>query len=223
MFTGIVEELGSLEQMHRAADSYRLAFHANKVLEGVNLGDSIAVNGICLTVTSFGERYFTADAVPETVQRTTLASLRPGSKVNLERAMAAGGRFGGHFVSGHIDGTAVLSHKAKEGNAFVLHFRPNDSHYLKYILPKGSIAIDGISLTVMDVTADSFNVSIIPHTWGETTLSYKQVGEPVNIECDMIGKYVERFLSYRFGGEEPPRRMPKGTLTEQFLADNGFV
>jgi riboflavin synthase len=221
MFTGIIEEIGTLLRMTRQGEAYELTIAASKILEDVKLGDSISVNGICLTVTRFHSNQFTVDAVPETIRRTNLAQLRTGSSLNLERAMAAGGRFGGHFVSGHVDGTASMTHRSEEGNAVVFTFSPNDQSILKYILPKGSIAIDGISLTVMDVNDSSFQVSIIPHTLDETILRLKQAGDTVNLECDMIGKYIERFLLYRESREQHPPK--KSRLNEQFLVDNGFA
>jgi riboflavin synthase len=218
MFTGIIEEVGTLRRMARSGDGYRLMIDATTMVEDVKLGDSIAVNGICLTVTEFSTRHFSADAVPETVRRTNLSQIQTGSPLNLERAMAAGGRFGGHFVSGHIDGTALLKSRAEESNAVVFTFVPSETRLLRYVLPKGSIAIDGISLTVMDVEEDHFRVSVIPHTLDQTALKNKQVGDTVNLECDMIGKYIERFLSYRERSDQKP-----SSLSEQFLKEHGFA
>jgi riboflavin synthase len=221
MFTGIIEEIGTLLRMNRQGEAFELTIEASKIIEDVKLGDSISVNGVCLTVTRYQSKQFTVDAVPETVRRTNLSQLRIGSPLNLERAMAAGGRFGGHFVSGHIDGTATITHRMVEGNATVFTFSPGDQSMLKYILPKGSAAIDGISLTVMDVNDSSFRVSMIPHTLDETILKQKQMGDTINLECDMIGKYIERFLLHR---EDRESRQPKKSrLSEQFLVDNGFA
>ncbi|WP_019123486.1 riboflavin synthase [Brevibacillus massiliensis] len=217
MFTGIVEEIGTVQTVSTTAEACKLAILAQRVVEDVQLGDSIAVNGICLTVTSFHKHGFTADAVPETVRRTTLSQLKAGDPINLERAMRADGRFGGHFVTGHIDGTAVLTGKRQEGSALILSFAPEREELLKYILPKGSVALDGISLTVMDVSEAEFRISVIPHTLAKTTLHGKKPGEKSNLECDMLGKYIERFLLYR---EE---RQKKTRLDQRFLQEHGFI
>jgi riboflavin synthase len=232
MFTGIIEEKGTLLAMQRQGEAYRLTIGASKVLTDVNLGDSIAVNGICLTVTSYRSNQFTVDAVPETVRRTTLSGLKPGALLNLERAMAAGGRFGGHFVAGHVDAVGHIRGSEREGNAVVYTIQPTDPSVMKYMLPKGSVAIDGISLTIMDVDQDGFRVSVIPHTMVETTLPAKAAGDLVNLECDMLGKYIERFLMHRFGDGSPGHggtaagsssSSAKKGITEQFLIDNGYV
>ncbi|MBN6188516.1 riboflavin synthase [Aneurinibacillus sp. BA2021] len=216
MFTGIVEEIGTIRSIKRGQQSAVLEISAEKVLQGVRLGDSIAVNGICLTVTEFTARHFAADVMPETIHRTSLASLGPGAPVNLERALAAGDRFGGHFVSGHVDGTGRIAAKQAYDNAVLYRIEADDA-LLRYIIPKGSIAIDGISLTVVEVTDGGFSVSLIPHTLAETVLQYKQKGDQVNLECDMIGKYIERFMTW---GEQ---KRPSSTLTESFLAEHGFL
>jgi riboflavin synthase len=216
VFTGIIEEIGTIRSIKRGNASAVLEIAADKVLTDVQLGDSIAVNGICLTVTEFSTRHFTVDVMPETLAKTSLASLGPGSPVNLERAMAAGDRFGGHFVSGHVDGTGVIVDKRPYGNAVLYEVEAEDG-LLRYIIPKGSISIDGISLTVVDVTETSFSVSIIPHTLAETVLQYKEKGDRVNLECDMIGKYIERILTWR------ERKARPSSLTESFLAEHGFL
>ncbi len=194
MFTGIIEEVGELATMRKGASSAELTIKASKVLEDAQVGDSIAVNGVCLTVTSCTADRFTADVMHETLNRSSLGSLRTGGKVNLERAMPADGRFGGHFVSGHIDGTGVVRAISHDDNATWYRIR-TAREILHYIVEKGSIAIDGISLTVAAVASDDFSVSIIPHTLDQTTLAQRRVGDTVNLECDIIGKYVERFVT----------------------------
>ena len=209
MFTGIIEELGTVR--HVAPGNLELA--AQTVLEGTRLGDSIAVNGVCLTVTALSPGGFTADVMPETLRRSGLGQLRPGSKVNLERAMAADGRFGGHIVTGHIDGTGTVSSLRREGNAvWVTIAAPPE--LLAGIVEKGSIAIDGISLTVAEVTDRDFAVSIIPHTGAQTTLLDRKAGDTVNLETDILGKYVAKLL----GREEPK----SSGITMEFLAQHGF-
>lgn len=218
MFTGIVEEIGHIRRIQRGDLWIVLEVSAQKILQGVKLGDSIAVNGTCLTVTSFTRDAFTVDVMPETLKKTSLASLGIGSPVNLERAMAAGDRFGGHFVSGHVDGMGRILEKKPYGNAIVITIDAGED-VLRYILPKGSISIDGISLTVVDTNPSSFQVSIIPHTLKETVLQYKNAGDVVNLECDMIGKYIERFILFR-----ESRNSSKSTsITSDFLAENGFL
>lgn len=214
MFTGIIEELGTVGAMDRRSDSIRLTIEAKKVLEGTQLGDSIAVNGICLTVTSLGPSYFTADVMHETMRRTGLADVRSGSQVNLERALQVGSRLGGHIVSGHIDGVGRIISITTDGIAKVIRIGIPDT-MAPFIVEKGSIAIDGISLTVAAVTPDSFTVSIIPHTMANTTLLTKREGSIVNLETDMIGKYVHNFtVDYTQCG--------KGKLTLEKLIENGF-
>ena len=213
MFTGIVEEKGMLKGVQHGANWLVLVVEASKVLENVTLGDSIAVNGVCLTVTSFTQNSFTADVMPETFEKTNLSSLSIGTKVNLERAMAADGRFGGHFVSGHVDGTGTVMSMKALGNAIVYEIRAAES-LLYYMIPKGSITIDGISLTILDVHQHSFTVSIIPHTLDQTSLKERRVGDQVNLECDMVGKYIEKFVH---------QRKPTSSLTRDFLAENGFI
>lgn len=191
MFTGIIEETGKIISVGAG----RIAVQAGKVLEGTKIGDSIAVNGVCLTVTTMTSSEFTADVMPETLSRTNLGSLGKGAWVNLERAMAADGRFGGHIVSGHIDGTGTVSRLEKDGNAVWVYIAAPGS-ILNLIIEKGSIAIDGISLTVAKVNAVEFAVSVIPHTGEETTLLGKKVGDMVNLENDVIGKYVQKLMGF---------------------------
>lgn len=197
MFTGIIEEIGEIKSIKKGAKSATLTIQGSVVTEDSRIGDSIAVNGVCLTATSINGNIFTADVMAETMRRSSLGQLGSGSKVNLERAMAANGRFGGHIVSGHIDGCGTIRSFVREDNAvWVTIDAP--ANILKYIIEKGSIAIDGISLTVAYVDDICFKVSIIPHTAGETTLLMKKPGDTVNLENDVIGKYVEKLL--RLGG-----------------------
>jgi len=215
MFTGIIEEIGRIKQIQRGQHSAVLTIEAKKVLEDARLGDSIAVNGICLTVTSFGENYFTADVMHETLNRSSLSGLQPGNRVNLERAMAANGRFGGHIVSGHVDGVGKITGIRRDDTAiwYTLQAEPKILHY---IVEKGSITIDGISLTVAWVNTEEFAISAIPHTVEATTLRERRVGDLVNLENDIIGKYVEKLF------QREVTQQPKSTLTRDFLARCGY-
>lgn len=196
MFTGIVEELGTIKKLSISGHSGQIMINASKVLEGTAVGDSIAVNGICLTVTAMGSDYFTADVMAETVRRSSLKDAVAGDQVNLERAMAANGRFGGHIVSGHVDGTGTITSMKKEENAVWVTISADPS-IIKFIVEKGSVCLDGISLTVAAVSNTNFKVSVIPHTGEETTLLKKKVGSLINIENDIVGKYVDRLLNYK--------------------------
>ncbi|MDR7001833.1 riboflavin synthase [Neobacillus niacini] len=219
MFTGIIEEIGLVSNIQRTGESFVLTIEAKKILDDVHLGDSIAVNGVCLTVTSFTGKQFTVDVMPETVKATSLNSVKRGSKVNLERAMAAGGRFGGHFVSGHIDGTGVIKSKKAFENAVYYEIEAKQE-MLNYIILKGSVAVDGTSLTVFGKSEDTFTISLIPHTLSETILGLKGSGDLVNLECDMIGKYVGHFIT---GITSDQGNKGASGITAQFLADNGFA
>ncbi len=237
MFTGIVEEVGTVASIRKGAHSCVLTVNASKVLEDVHLGDSIATNGVCLTVTSFTPNSFSADVMHETLNRSSLGALRSGSPVNLERAMLAGGRFGGHIVSGHIDGTGTIASVDADDNA-VWYRIETAPQVLRYIVEKGSIAIDGISLTVAKVDATSFSVSIIPHTRAQTNLAKKGPGSIVNLENDCVGKYVERLLSCspELAGIAQQQAAAQASLyaenalsnqkgsgiTREFLLQNGF-
>jgi riboflavin synthase len=215
MFTGIIEEVGTIEQMKQSGEAIVITIGAKKILDDVRLGDSIAVNGVCLTVTSFTNRSFTVDVMPETVRATSLRTLTRGSKVNLERAMAANGRFGGHFVSGHVDGIGEIIRKEPVANAVYYDIKvPKELR--KYMILKGSVAVDGTSLTIFGLTDDTFTISLIPHTRAETILGEKQVGDIVNIECDVIGKYVEQFIS----GKKDERQ--SSGITLEFLEQHGY-
>ena len=225
IFTGIVEETGKIESVANGNKSAIITIIADKVLKGTKIGDSIAVNGVCLTVTSISGNKFTADVMAETIRRSSLGTLKHGSKVNLERAMAADGRFGGHIVSGHIDGTGVIRSLEREDNAVWVEIETPDK-LLKYIVEKGSIAIDGISLTVEKLTDDSFSVSVIPHTGEETTLLAKKPGDIVNLENDIVGKYVERLMNFNTSQKSPfdnkTATSTKSNITMDFLTENGF-
>ena len=212
MFTGIIEEVGTVRRIERGAKGARLTIGAKTVLEDTKIGDSIATNGVCLTVVSQTRDSFSADVMAESLRRSALGSLHSGSPVNLERAMAANGRFGGHIVSGHIDGTGTIASQKREDNAVWVKVK-TPAPLLRYIVEKGSIAIDGVSLTVAAVTETDFSVSIIPHTGAQTILLGKKPGEPVNLECDVIGKYVEKLIQ--------PHK--PGGISTDFLAANGFI
>ncbi len=216
MFTGIVEELGTIKDIRLSGSSGSIVIAADKVLEGTGIGDSIAVNGICLTVTSVTRDSFTADVMPETLKKTSLKITGRGDRVNLERAMAADGRFGGHIVSGHIDGTGTITDVRRDGNAVWVTIKA-DTEILKLIVNKGSIAIDGISLTVACVDDFCFKVSIIPHTAQETILLEKSPGDPVNLENDIIGKYVARLMGFK-EKKSPDGECTNG-ITMQMLED----
>lgn len=216
MFTGIVEEVGYIRGVKKGVKSAELLIGAEKILDDIHEGDSIAVNGICLTVTSFDEEGFTVDVMHETLNRSSIGNVRMGSAVNLERAMQMGGRFGGHIVSGHIDGTGVIADIQKDDNAIWYKIRANLG-IMRYIIEKGSIAMDGISLTVAKIEPETFSVSVIPHTASHTILTQKKIGDKVNIENDCVGKYVEKLLAVdKECGQE------RRGLTRDFLMKNGF-
>ncbi|MEK4628156.1 MAG: riboflavin synthase [Solibacillus sp.] len=211
MFTGIIEEIGTVTQMRLSRQAMELSIQATKILEDVKLGDSIAVNGVCLTVINFTKGEFTVDVMPETIKSTSIQSLRMGSKVNLERAMSLQGRFGGHIISGHVDGIATILRKRPVENAVYVDLMMEKSLLNNCIL-KGSITIDGTSLTIFDLSDSTITVSLIPHTYKESILGIKRVGEIVNIETDLIGKYVEKHIANR----------GTANITKDFLQRNGF-
>jgi len=206
MFTGIVEEIGTV----RSADAGRLTVAARKVLEDIKLGDSVAVNGVCLTVVEMTSESFSVDVMPETLRRANLGSLKAGDRVNLERPLAVGGRFGGHFVQGHIDGTSRVVSVTPERDAILLRFEA-PPEIMRYIVEKGFIAVDGVSLTVVECSSTAFGVSLVAYTQRNSTLGGKKPGDMVNLEVDIIAKYVERL---RGGGS---------AITKEFLAEHGFV
>lgn len=213
MFTGIIEEIGKVKSVARQSNSIKLTVSANKIMHDMHLGDSISTNGICLTVTAFDNNSFTADVMPETMMMTNFKDLKVNDEVNLERALPVNGRFGGHIVSGHIDGIGTVIKKYKDDKAIRMSFSTSIS-ILELIVKKGSIAIDGISLTVTDVDTTSFSVSIIEHTQGETTLTSKKIGDTVNLENDVIGKYVQKMF-------RTENNANKG-ISLDFLESNGF-
>lgn len=214
MFTGIVEEMGEIETVKQVSpQAVILEIRADKIMADVSHGDSIAVNGICLTVTAFTSDSFQVDVMPETVKATSLNRLAAGSNVNLERSIPANGRFGGHFVSGHVDSTGKITGKQERENAIYYTIAIPEALAI-YFMKKGSVAVDGISLTVFEHTADSFTVSLIPHTVAETVLGVKDVGDIVNIECDMLAKYVGKMLGKPGKSEN---------ISKDFLTANGFT
>lgn len=216
MFTGIIEELGTVERVTRGRVSAVIAIRAEHILSDLKIGDSVAVNGVCLTATGLTGHGFTADVMHETLDRSALAGLGPGSPVNLERAMAANGRFGGHIVAGHVDGVGTIAAIEKDDNAIWFTITA-PAQVLRYVVEKGSIAIDGISLTVARVETDRFAVSVIPHTAAVTLLGRRRVGDRVNLESDIIGKYVERLLR-----PAPEEKQQESKLTMEFLSQHGF-
>ena len=228
MFTGIVEEVGTIKSVRGGANSAILEIAGSTIFSDLKLGDSVAVNGVCLTVTSFTSNAFIADVMHETLNRSSLGALSVGSKVNLERAMAANGRFGGHIVSGHIDGTGTVVSIQRDANAIWYQIKTVPS-IMRYVVEKGSIAIDGISLTVAKLSSNTFSVSIIPHTATQTTLGLRRVGDTVNLENDIIGKYVEKLMGLGVAdvGEDKntsnDSQQSQSGLTMDFLAQNGFM
>ena len=216
MFTGLIEDLGRIREVVQGAESYRLTVATSLPTAELTLGESIAVNGVCLTVVQFGNGCFCADVSPETLKRSSLAGLKAGSRVNLERALRLSDRLGGHLVSGHVDSVATLASRQALGNAVRLEFIL-DAAFMRYVAEKGSICIDGISLTVNDLTPAGFSVMIIPHTLAETTLQFCQPGVSVNIETDLISKYLERLLNK----DSDPAT--KDALSLEFLAKHGFM
>ncbi|MDF2626910.1 MAG: riboflavin synthase, alpha subunit [Symbiobacteriaceae bacterium] len=223
MFTGLIEETGTVRRVERAGRSLHLTVSARRVLERLRIGDSIAVNGVCLTVVAFDGASLTADVMPETFAVTNLAVLSPGTRVNLERTMALGDRFGGHIVQGHVDGTGKVL--ALERDEIAVRLTVGAAgEVLRYLVPRGSVAIDGASLTVVDVGADRFSVSLIPHTFAVTALGARRVGDQVNLEVDVLAKYVERLLVGSAGGAAAPgpRAAHDSRITESFLKEHGF-
>lgn len=209
MFTGLIEEIGVVSRR----SGFDLAIMATTVLDGLNLGDSVAVNGVCLTVSATTDSGFVVDTSPETLARTTLARMRPGDAVNLERAMQAGGRFGGHFVLGHIDGVGRVAAIQDQGKFSLWRFQA-PSEVAAYLAPKGSVAIDGVSLTIVNPKGDEFEAAIIPETLKRTTLGAKRPGDAINLEADIIGKHIYHYMRNMTGGSG---------ITRDFLAGHGFI
>ncbi|WP_338469526.1 riboflavin synthase [Niallia sp. XMNu-256] len=215
MFTGLIEELGTMKKINQKGNTLVLVIEADKIMSDLHLGDSIAVNGVCLTVTKFTKKQFEADVMPETFKHTSLSTLKEGSKVNLERAMAANGRFGGHFVTGHIDGTGTIRKRTHIENAILIEIEIPEE-FSHFVLEKGSIAIDGTSLTIFKTTNHSVTISLIPHTAKEAVIGLKREGEIVNLEFDVMAKYFYSFMQKRDEVSQP------GGITTNFLKENGF-
>lgn len=216
MFTGIIEELGQVKEIRKADKSAKIKIAANLVTQDLNLGDSVAVNGVCLTIVSFNSKELTAEVMPETMELTSLGLLLPGHQVNLERALRADGRFGGHIVTGHVDGRGEILSVKKDGIAQVFKISyPRE--LAPYLAKKGSVAVDGISLTLVDVLDDYFLVSLIPHSLEMTTLGFKREKDLVNLEIDVLARYIERIFSQKNKVKEKPE------LTESFLFQHGFL
>jgi riboflavin synthase len=220
MFTGIIESLGKITGIRSAGEGKRLALHADFPLTDSKIGDSIAVNGACLTAVMISKSRFEVDVSPETLDKTTLKNIKINDRVNIERALRLSDRLDGHLVSGHIDGTARITHKTRQANAILVGFSVEPS-LARYMITKGSVAIDGISLTINDCDLQSFEVSIIPHTADITTIGSKYVGDAVNIETDMIGKYVEKFLTNKINPEK--NKSGKKPVDMEFLLKTGFI
>ena len=224
MFTGIVEEVGKIIDIRHGARSSSLVMEGKVIFHDLHVGDSVAVNGVCLTAVTVTSNTFSADVMSETLSKSSLGMLQKGSRVNLERAMAANGRFGGHIVSGHIDGTGVIERIQRDDNA-IWYLISAQKQLMRYIVEKGSIAMDGISLTVAKIDNETFSVSIIPHTQKETILSSKKVGDIVNLENDVIGKYIDKFMNSKGNRNDKDigsRHAGSNTITKEFLANAGF-
>jgi riboflavin synthase len=221
MFTGIIEGPGTISGIKQSGQSRRMAVNADYALDNTKIGDSIAVNGACLTVVSFSGSRFEVDVSPETVAKTTLGKAKIGDRVNLERALRISDRIDGHLVSGHIDGIGTIKSRKTQENAIIITFNiPKTVAY--YIIKKGSIAVDGISLTVNECDHESFQVSIIPHTAKLTTFGFKKISDSVNVETDMIGKYVERFVTQMQSGESK-KEAGESSVDIEFLVKTGFL
>jgi riboflavin synthase len=220
MFTGIIEGLGKITGIRSAGEGKRFAIDAGFALEGSKIGDSIAVNGACLTAVTIAKSRFEVDVSPETIDKTTLKNIKIGEPVNIERALRLSDRLDGHLVSGHIDGTGRVTHKTRKGNAILVGFSVPQS-LARFMIPKGSVAIDGISLTINTCDEGNFEVSIIPHTADITTIGSRHVGDAVNIETDMIGKYVEKFLTMPNTADNINKT--KKPVDMEFLLKTGFI
>ena len=224
MFTGIIEEIGKIKTVENGSEKYQISINAKTVFEDLKLGDSISINGICLTVSAMTQDSFTVDVMPETILKSNLKMLNVGSRVNLERAMVVNGRFGGHFVTGHIDCTAKIIEKKNVGNAIIFKFYIH-SDSLPYVVPKGSIAIDGISLTIVDLLKESFSISIIPYTYHNTIIVNKNVGDIVNLEYDILAKHIHNILNHQINQTHQPNtnQYQKALISKSYLAEHGFL
>ncbi len=220
MFTGIIEGLGKITGIRSAGEGKRFAIDAGFSLEGSKIGDSIAVNGACLTAVTIAKSRFEVDVSPESIDKTTLKNIKIGEPVNIERALRLSDRLDGHLVSGHIDGTGRVTHKTRKGNAILVAFSVPQA-LARFMIPKGSVAIDGISLTINTCDDQNFEVSIIPHTADITTIGIRNVGDAVNIETDMIGKYVEKFLTTPNNDDKNDKK--KKPVDMEFLLKTGFI
>lgn len=216
MFTGIIEESGKVIIINKDSKSAKIKIEASLVTEDLNIGDSVAVNGVCLTIVEFSKKHLTAEVMHETLEKTSIRTLKPGDVVNLERALKADGRFGGHIVTGHVDGTGTILVKRKEGIAEIFDIA-YPLEFKKYIAKKGSVAIDGISLTVVEINNDYFRLSLIPHSLKMTTLGFKKAGDIVNIEIDVLARYIENLFTTKHKEERKP------DISEKFLIENGFM
>ncbi|MDO8525042.1 MAG: riboflavin synthase [Candidatus Omnitrophota bacterium] len=214
MFTGIVEKLGAVEKINRSSEPvvFTVKPLGAKIIEGLKIGDSVSVNGVCLTVVRIGGEGFSVEAIRETLERTNLGSLREGEKVNLEGALVSGGKVSGHFVTGHVDGIGTIKTRKEEKGELLLEIKASED-ILDGIVLKGSISVDGVSLTVSGVKDDSFSVCLIPHTAQATTLGARKAGDKVNLETDMLGKYISKYSG----------RQKTSKITEKFLKDKGFI
>ncbi|GGE44106.1 riboflavin synthase [Pullulanibacillus camelliae] len=217
MFTGIIEEIGEIQRIKATTNAMRLTITAEHILKDLSIGDSLAINGVCLTVTSFDEHCFAVDVMPETLQATTLKHLTFRAKVNIERALATNGRLGGHFVTGHVDGTGQIIKKTPVANAVYFEIKANKT-LLRDMILKGSVAVDGTSLTIFALTEQSFTLSLIPHTVAASILGHKDIGDTVNIECDMLAKYLRHFISCNRNEDSP---VPSA-ITTHFLEEHGY-
>lgn len=224
MFTGIIEEIGRIVSIKKGPQSLVLTIGGNIIFSDLKIGDSVAVNGVCLTATTIGNKQFTADVMPESISMTTFTNLKVNQPVNLERAMIANGRFGGHIVAGHVDGTGRVTNIERKDNAVIFTIAAPKS-VMDYIIYKGSIAIDGISLTIMNRTENTFSVSIIPHTLGETVLGNANIGTEVNLETDIAGRYIRHFMNLGSADDQYSKeQISKSTKSmESLLIENGFM
>ncbi len=218
MFTGLIEEVGSIASVSQNASGSRITVYARTVLENVKLGDSIAIDGACTTVVAFDAQGFTIEASPETLEKTNFSQFKPGFRVNLERPLTPSSRIGGHYVTGHIDGQAILRSRKQDGLSHIFAFELDSAELAEYVVSKGSIAVSGISLTVNQVQDRQFSVAIIPHTLSHTNLDERRPGDRVNIETDLLGKYVKKFLSASLNHQQP-----KDGLQASFLMEHGFI